>query len=318
MIYRISFRFLFLYSNVSDCIPALAFSHSHETYFRIPILFVRNMSEFTFRIHSTINYIHTAYLQFRFYLHRKEPTMNPLTTSSHLTLHAHRAFTHPLSALRLILLFVMLALLSSLSVPAAEPPNSVHPPSHTVPASLTLRTSRARNTPRPQADIGWSYADDSRHWYYQLPVQSTSLLNTAPPSASSPDTQDSSYQLLKTGWHHDIDGFTYYLDPSDGHMLAGTHTINGIEYSFLPERDRGNYHQDSLGAWFYRANGLAPYGSLLFSRSRSDRHATPAAITPTHPILRSTASRVTTGRRFSRTATPTVTASRITAPCFCT
>lgn len=63
-------------------------------------------------------------------------------------------------------------------------------------------------------------------------------------------------------------------------MLAGTHTIDGIEYSFLPERDRGNYHQDSLGTWFYRANGLAPYGSLLFSRSRSDRHATPAATRP--------------------------------------
>ena len=164
--------------------------------------------------------------------------------------------------------------------PPAEPPNAAHPPSRTVSASPALRTSRARNTPRPQADIGWYYADDSRHWYYQIPVQSTSLLNTAPPSASSPDAQDSSYQLLKTGWHHDIDGFTYYLDPSDGHMLAGTHTIDGIEYSFLPERDRGNYHQDSLGAWFYRANGLAPYGSLLFSRSRSDRHATPAAPRP--------------------------------------
>ena len=63
-------------------------------------------------------------------------------------------------------------------------------------------------------------------------------------------------------------------------MLAGTHTIDGIEYSFLPKRDRGNYHQDSLGTWFYRANGLAPYGSLLFSRSRSDRHATPAATRP--------------------------------------
>lgn len=63
-------------------------------------------------------------------------------------------------------------------------------------------------------------------------------------------------------------------------MLAGSHTIDGIEYSFLPERDRGNYHQDSLGAWFYRANGLAPYGSLLFSSSHSDRHATPAATRP--------------------------------------
>ena len=187
--------------------------------------------------------------------------MHPNTTSSHLTLHAHCAFTHPLSALRLILLFVLLTLLSSLSVPAAEPPNAVHVPSRTLPASPALRTFHARNALRPQSDVGWYYADDSRHWYCQVPAQT-----------SSP--------LLKTGWHHDIDGFTYYLDPSDGHMLAGTHTIDGIEYSFLSERDRGNYHQDSLGTWFYRANGLAPYGSLLFSRSRSDRHATPAATRP--------------------------------------
>ena len=248
--------------------------------------------------------------------------MNPNATSSHLTLHAHRAFTHPLSALRLILLFVMLVLLSSLSVPAAEPPNSTHPPSHTVSTSPALRTSRTRNALRPQSDTGWYYADDSRHWYYQLPAPTTSPLSTdaqsaslqtttarhsdstaasivdvpftslpaipsiadslssSPPSASPPSAQPSSSPFLKTGWHHDIDGFTYYFDPSDGHMLAGTHTIDGIEYSFLPERDRGNYHQDSLGAWFYRANGLAPYGSLLFSRSRSDRHATPAATRP--------------------------------------
>lgn len=46
MVYWISFRFFFLCSNVSDCIPALAFSHSYETYFRISILFVKNMSVF--------------------------------------------------------------------------------------------------------------------------------------------------------------------------------------------------------------------------------------------------------------------------------
>ena len=207
--------------------------------------------------------------------------MNATTTSSHFTLRARRTFTHSLPALRLILLFVMLALLSSLSVPAAEPPNSTHPPSHTVSTSPALRTSRARNYLRPQSDTGWYYADDSRHWYYQVPTQSTSLLTVAPPSASPPDAQDSS-PLLKTGWHHDVDGFTYYFDPSDGHMLAGSHTIDGIEYSFLPERDRGNYHQDSLGAWFYRANGLAPYGSLLNYRSRNKRHSSPAATRPTN------------------------------------
>ena len=206
--------------------------------------------------------------------------MNATTTSSRLTLHAHHTFTHPLPALRCILLFVMLALLSSLSVPAAEPPNSTHPPSRTVSVSPALRTSRARNSLRPQSDTGWYYADDSRHWYYQVPEQSSSLLTTAPPSVSPPSTQSSSSPLLKTGWHYDVDGFTYYFDPSDGHMFAGTHTIDGIEYSFLPERDRGNYHQDSLGTWFYRANGLAPYGSLLFSHSRSDRRSTPATTRP--------------------------------------
>lgn len=112
---------------------------------------------------------------------------------------------------------------------------------------------------RPPSPTGWYYTEASRDWYYRL-------------SSTSPS--------LKTGWHHDVDGFTYYFDPSDGHMLAGSHTIDDIEYSFLPERDRGNYHQDSLGAWFYRANGLAPYGSLLQSRSRNDRHATPAATRP--------------------------------------
>lgn len=209
--------------------------------------------------------------------------MNATTTSSHFTQHAHRALAHPLSALRLTLLFVMLALLSSLSVPAAEPPNSAHPPSRTVSASPALRTSRTRNALRHQSDTGWYYADDSRHWYYQVPEQSSSLLATAPPSVSPPSTQSSSSPLLKTGWHYDVDGFTYYFDPSDGHMLAGTHTIAGIEYSFLPERDRGNYHQDSLGAWFYRANGLAPYGSLLFSRSRGDRDHTSVKARPSVP-----------------------------------
>ena len=201
------------------------------------------------------------------------------TPGSHLIgLRNFRTFSH--SHHRLLIFLFVVFILSSRPAMAAEPPNSAHPPSRTVSASPALRTSRARNAHRPQSDIGWYYADDSRHWYYQVPTQSTSLFTTTPPSSSPSDAQDSS-PLLKTGWHHDVDGFTYYLDPSDGHMLAGFHTIDGIEYSFLPERDRGNYHQDSLGTWFYRANGLAPYGSLLFSRSRNDRHATPAATRPT-------------------------------------
>ena len=205
--------------------------------------------------------------------------MNTTLGSYPIHLRNFSALSHSHHRFLLIFLFVFI-ILSSRSAMAAEPPNAAHPPSRTVSASPTLRTSRARNAQRPQSDTGWYYADDSRHWYYQVPVQSTSLLTNAPPSASQPDAQDSSSPLLKTGWHHDIDGFTYYFDPSDGHMLSGTHSIDGIEYSFLPERDRGNYHQDSLGAWFYRANGLAPYGSLLFSRSRSDRRSTPASTRP--------------------------------------
>lgn len=206
--------------------------------------------------------------------------MNSSSGSALVTQCTSRALTRSLQPVLLFILVIFLAMVSSRSAMAAEPPNSAHPPSRTVSASPALRTSRTRNAHRPQSDTGWYYADDSRHWYYQVPLQSTSLLTAAPPSASPPDAQDSSSPLLKTGWHHDVDGFTYYFDPSDGHMLAGSHTIDGIEYSFLPERDRGNYHQDSLGAWFYRANGLAPYGSLLFSRSRSDRHSTPAAARP--------------------------------------
>ena len=208
--------------------------------------------------------------------------MNSSSESALVAQRTSRALTRSLQPVILFILVIFLALVSSRSAMAAEPPNAAHPPSRTVSSSPALRTSRTRNALRPQSDTGWYYVDDSRHWYYQVPVQSTSLIATTPPSASPPDAQDSS-PLLKTGWHHDVDGFTYYFDPSDGHMLAGSHTIDGFEYSFLSERDRGNYHQDSLGAWFYRANGLAPYGSLLFSLSRSDRHATPATTRPADP-----------------------------------
>lgn len=207
--------------------------------------------------------------------------MNSSSDSALVAQRTSRALTRSLQPVLLFILVIFLAMVSSRSAMAAEPPNAAHPPSRTMSASPALRTSRTRNALRPQSDTGWYYADDSRHWYYQVPFQSTSLLTATPPSTSPPDAQDPSSPLLKTGWHHDIDGFTYYFDPSDGHMLAGSHTIDGIEYSFLPERDRGNYHQDSLGAWFYRANGLAPYGSLLNSRSRNDRHSTPAATRPT-------------------------------------
>lgn len=153
--------------------------------------------------------------------------MNTTPGSHPIGLRNSRALSHSHLRFLLIFLFVFF-ILSSRSAMAAEPPNSAHPPSRTVSASPALRTSRARNSLRPQSDTGWYYADDSRHWYYQVPAQSTSLLTTTAPSASPYDAKDSASTLLKTGWHHDVDGFTYYLDPSDGHMLAGSHTIDGI------------------------------------------------------------------------------------------
>ena len=156
-------------------------------------------------------------------------------------------------SLRIFILVAVLSLFYPFTSSAADSPPLF------LSSSPALRTARDRSTLRPQSTSGWYYAEDSRHWYYQLP---------------------SSSETLKTGWHHDVDGFTYYFDPSDGHMLSGAHQIDGIEYRFLSERDRGNYHQDHFGTWFYQANGLAPYGSLLSSHARSDHTHSPAAARP--------------------------------------
>lgn len=233
-------------------------------------------------------------------------------------------------SVRIFILVAVLSLFYPFTSSAADSPPLF------LSSSPALRTARDRSTLRPQSASGWYYAEDSRHWYYQLP---------------------SSSEARKTGWHHDVDGFTYYFDPSDGHMLSGAHQIDGIEYCFLSERDRGNYHQDHLGAWFYQANGLAPYGSLLSSHARGDHTHSPAAARPadadrdaslidsseivtdriTIPpkaspselkhqirrrmsggtairrILPSAASRTMTGRRSLRTGMRTVTASSSTA-----
>lgn len=156
-------------------------------------------------------------------------------------------------SVRIFILVAVLSLFYPFTSSAADSPPLF------LSSSPALRTARERSTLRPQSASGWCYAEDSRHWYYQLP---------------------SSSEALKTGWHHDIDGFTYYFDPSDGHMLSGAHQIDGIEYRFLTERDRGNYHQDARGAWFYQANGLAPYGSLLSSHARGEHAHSPAAARP--------------------------------------
>lgn len=156
-------------------------------------------------------------------------------------------------SVRIFILVAVLSLFYPFTSSAADSPPLF------LSSSPALRTARDRSALRPQSASGWYYAEDSHHWYYQLP---------------------SSSEALKTGWHHDVDGFTYYFDPSDGHMLSGAHQIDGIEYRFLPERDRGNYYQDARGAWFYQANGLAPYGSLLSSHARGDHTHSPAAARP--------------------------------------
>lgn len=156
-------------------------------------------------------------------------------------------------SVRIFILVAVLSLFYSFTSSAADSPPLF------LSSSPALRTARDRGTLRPQSASGWYYAEDSHHWYYQLPSPS---------------------EARKTGWHHDVDGFTYYFDPSDGHMLSGAHQIDGIEYRFLPERDRGNYHQDARDAWFYQANGLAPYGSLLSSHARGDHTHSPAAARP--------------------------------------
>ena len=179
-----------------------------------------------------------------------------MSSRADLALVDRRSSRAPVRFEPLVFISTLVAVLSffmPLTSSAAElPPLSLS-------LSPSLRTAHTRSTLLPQSSTGWYYAEDSRHWYYRLPDSSSSR---------------------KTGWHHDVDGFSYYFDPTDGHMLSGAHQIDGIEYRFLPERDRGNYHQDARGAWFYQPNGLAPYGSLLSSHSRDGHKTSPAAARP--------------------------------------
>ncbi|GEM_PF-6693163 len=78
------------------------------------------------------------------------------------------------------------------------------------------------------------------------------------------DTATGNLSDRKTGWFTDpIDGYTYYLDPKDGRMLSGRETIDGTHHLFEPTRNRGNYFPLGLGFFYYKANGLRPYGALL-------------------------------------------------------
>ena len=46
---------------------------------------------------------------------------------------------------------------------------------------------------------------------------------------------------MKTGWHQDVDGHMYYLNPvsdgTQGEMWTGWHNIDGIWYYFNPVSD---------------------------------------------------------------------------------
>lgn len=80
---------------------------------------------------------------------------------------------------------------------------------------------------------------------------------------------------MKTGWHHDEnDGHWYYLNLADGKMLTGWQAIEGKEYFFQPDKDRGNYYFDDRQAkWEYSDNGSIPYGAMYTNTVTPDGSA---------------------------------------------
>ena len=221
----------------------------------------------------------------------------------------------------LLLLCSLLQLCPALSAWAEERSDAPPPSAETrnidaIPPSAEIRntnasppSAEARNTdgasPSDAPPLGWYYEDDTGRWFYHLPATGDTASSpddfstgprTAFPSGVSPTEKASIAQsptaasgaqasrLLKTGWHDDRDGFRYYLDPSDGHMLDGTQMIDGRLYHFLPERNRGNYHQDDSGAWYYRANGLDTYGSLQWTSPSDSPASSPPVDRTCHPF----------------------------------
>lgn len=119
------------------------------------------------------------------------------------------------------------------------------------------------------------------------------------------DTATGNLSDRKTGWFTDpIDGYTYYLDPKDGRMLSGRETIDGTHHLFEPTRNRGNYFPLGLGFFYYKANGLRPYGALLpkvphanatcrassFLKTTPSEKSTPSGIDKTIPSGKATPS----------------------------
>lgn len=203
-----------------------------------------------------------------------------------------RSRRHRLATFLSLLLLLCSLLHLGLATPAwaaeqsdAPPPSASARTSDASPPSASARTPDASSssdsviTTSDPPPPGWYYEDVTGRWFYHLPATG----NVVSPAdgfsvGRQPATTSGAYasRLLKTGWHDDVDGFRYYLDPGDGHMLDGTQTIDGRLYHFLAERNRGNYHQDEAGVWYYRANGLATYGSL----QRTSSSASPALSPP--------------------------------------
>lgn len=107
------------------------------------------------------------------------------------------------------------------------------------------------------------------------------------------DTATGNRSDLKTGWFTDpIDGYTYYLDPKDGRMLSGEETIHGTHHLFEPTRNRGNYFPLGLGFFYYKANGLRPYGALLPKVPHANAACRASSSLKTTPSEKSTPSEI--------------------------
>lgn len=101
---------------------------------------------------------------------------------------------------------------------------------------------------------GWTFDRETLVWTYHESETPTNRLED-----------------LKKGWFHDpFDGYWYYFRPSDGHMVYGMQRIDGRDYRFMDIRDRGNYFPEDDGFWYYRANGLIPFGAML-AEVKTDR-----------------------------------------------
>ncbi len=119
---------------------------------------------------------------------------------------------------------------------------------------------------------GWFYDSKTKDWFYYETITYDKNENIPAVKLDDNDENIVTEMRLKKGWHKDKDGFTYYLDPDDGHMYSGFQTIGDVEYLFIPDRNQGNYFDISENSdeqsWIYRPNGLLSYGSLLIDKDK--------------------------------------------------